>query len=563
MISVDNVMQQNLPKLEQRPWLRKPASWVLKHLLHEREIQAFQQQYPALDGIEFVEQVLDFFHFSYSVRDSELERIPSHGRTVIIANHPIGSLDGLALLKLISDIRSDVKILANDWLMQLPPLQPLLLPVNTFAGKTAKQTVNAVAEHLNNDGAVIVFPSGEVSRLRPQGGRDTRWQKGFLRFARSTKAAILPIYINAHNSAWFYGASMVYKPLATALLVKEMFRQQAKSISFRIGEVIPYEAFGQDPAPLPNQVQRFRRHLYRMGRDKSLVFPTLPAVAKPESRQALKNAVEACEWLGETPDGKAIYLYRYQGSSPILREIGRLRELAFRAVGEGTWQRRDLDNYDAYYFQLILWDPNQLEIVGAYRLGDSAKIQAEKGEQGLYSRAFFVYQNAMQQYIENGLELGRSFVQPRYWGKRSLDYLWQGIGAFLRKHPNYRYLFGAVSMSGEFPAPVQDAIVQFYKYYFPTQQLAVMPITPFLLQQENPDYRVSGDYQKDFANLKQLCTDHHVSIPTLYKQYAELCEPGGVQFLGFGLDKAFNSVDGLVLVDIHRLKEKKRRRYLA
>ena len=356
MISVEQVLSQNLPGLTAKPWLYKPVKGALRRLLHEQDFIDFAQRYPHLQGLEFVEQVLDYFNFRYSVRDNEIERIPTTGRIVIIANHPIGSLDGLALLKLVSDIRSDVKVVANQLLMALKPLHNLLLPVNNMSGGTERRALDNIQQHLANEGALILFPSGEVSRLRPEGIRDGKWHSGFLRFANNAKAPILPIYIDGRNSALFYGASMLYKPLATMLLVQEMFKQQRKKLEMRIGEQIPHEAFANLALETQAKVKLFKKHLYRLAKDKAPLFSTQSAIAHPEDRIVLKKAVENCELLGETADGKQIYLYQHQQSSPLLREIGRLREFAFRAVGEGSGLRRDIDRFDSHYEQLILWD---------------------------------------------------------------------------------------------------------------------------------------------------------------------------------------------------------------
>src|SRR5690606_38051102 len=292
MISVEQVLSQNLPGLTAKPWLYKPVKGALRRLLHEQDFIDFAQRYPHLQGLEFVEQVLDYFNFRYSVRDNEIERIPTTGRIVIIANHPIGSLDGLALLKLVSDIRSDVKVVANQLLMALKPLHNLLLPVNNMSGGTERRALDNIQQHLANEGALILFPSGEVSRLRPEGIRDGKWHSGFLRFASNAKAPILPIYIDVRNSALFYGASMLYKPLATMLLGHEMFKQQRKKLERRIGEQIPYEAFANLALETQAKVKLFKKHLYRLPKDKAPLFSTQSAIAHPEDRIVLKKAVE-------------------------------------------------------------------------------------------------------------------------------------------------------------------------------------------------------------------------------------------------------------------------------
>uniref|UniRef100_UPI004047305A GNAT family N-acyltransferase n=1 Tax=Rheinheimera sp. TaxID=1869214 RepID=UPI004047305A len=568
MISVDQVLSQNLPGLTNRPWLYKPVKGALRRLLHEQDFINFAGRYPHLQGLEFVEQVLDHFNFRYSVRDNEVERIPTSGRVVIIANHPIGSLDGLALLKLISDIRPDVKVVANQLLMALKPLHNLLLPVNNMHGGTERRALDNIQQHLAAEGALILFPSGEVSRLRPDGIRDGKWHNGFLRFASNAKAPILPIFIDGRNSALFYGASMLYKPLATMLLVQEMFNQQRKKLEMRIGEQIPYDAFANLALETQAKVKLFKKHLYRLAKDKPALFITQSAIAHPEDRISLKKAVEQCELLGETADGKQIYLYQHQQSSPILREIGRLREFAFRAVGEGSGLRRDIDRFDSHYEQLILWDKDDLEIVGAYRFANTRKILAAHGESGLYTATLFQFDSSMATYLNAGLELGRSFVQPRYWGKRSLEYLWYGIGAYLKRNPDIRYLFGGVSLSGSYPQAARDLMVYFYSLYFSDTCSSAVSKQPYQLPQviltELQQHFSGTNYLEDFTQLKHLLANMGLSIPTLYKQYSELCEPGGVKFLAFGTDPDFaNCVDGLVLVDLTKLKAAKRTRYLS
>jgi putative hemolysin len=567
MISVEQVLAQNLPQLSNKPWLYKPVKGALRRLLHEQDFIAFASRYPHLQGLEFVEQVLDYFNFRYSVRDNEIERIPTSGRIVIIANHPIGSLDGLALLKLVSDVRPDVKVVANQILMALEPLHNLLLPVNNMSGGTERRALDNIQRHLAAEGALILFPSGEVSRLRPEGIRDGKWHNGFLRFATNAKAPILPIFIDGRNSALFYGASMLYKPLATMLLVKEMFKQQRKKLEMRIGEQIPYEAFANMALETQAKVKLFKKHLYRLAKDKAPLFITQSAIAHPEDRITLKKAVESCDLLGQTGDGKQIYLYCHQQSSPILREIGRLREFAFRAVGEGSGLRRDIDRFDSHYEQLILWDKDDLEIVGAYRFANTRKVLAEYGENGLYTASLFQFDANMQPYLDAGLELGRSFVQPRYWGKRSLEYLWYGIGAYLKRNPDIRYLFGGVSLSNSYPQAARDLMVYFYSLYFSDAACAAVSKQPYQLPQailSELQQHFSGDnYLEDFTQLKHLLANMGVSVPTLYKQYSELCEPGGVKFLAFGTDPDFaNCVDGLVLVDMTMLKASKKARYI-
>jgi putative hemolysin len=564
MFTVSEVLEKHYPKVVNKPILSKTLSFVLRHLLHEREMLEFAQEYPHYQGLDFVEQVLQYFNISYSARDVEKERLPNQGKLVIIANHPIGSLDALALIKLVSEVRQDIKVVGNDMLMALKPLHAILLPVNNIQGGTAKQHIQNIQSHLQAEGVVIVFPAGEVSRLRPQGIRDTRWQSGFLRIAKQAKSPILPVFIDAKNSPLFYGLSMIYKPLASMLLVKEMFKHKRQHLPMRVGEIIPYESYSNNKITRNQHVALFKKHLYKIGQGKHGVFKTQTAIAPAENRTELQHALKnTCENLGETSDGKTMYLYQHQGSSPILREIGRLREVAFRAVGEGTNKRRDIDRYDAAYYHLILWDKEDLEVAGAYRFGDAKMIIEKDSVNGLYSASLFDYGPEMAPYFSQGLELGRSFVQPKYWGKRSLDYLWFGIGAFLQRHPGFRYLFGPVSLSDHYPKAAKDLLVQFYTLYFACTKGIATAKLPYLLPKDYSHSFSGDDYKTDFNQLKHLLANMGMVVPTLYKQYSETYQSGGVHFIDFNIDPDFNHcVDGLMLADLNALKPKKRARYM-
>lgn len=566
MFTVDAILSQYYPGLAARPLLTMPVRGVLRRLLHEDRFVDFAEQYPHLRGMDFVEQVLETLQCTYTVAERERENIPASGRVMIIANHPIGSLDGLALLKLVHDCRPDVRIVANDLLETITPLRPCLLSVKIMAGVTRKEQIGQIERALANEEAVIIFPAGEVSRFSPKGIQDGAWRKGFVRLAARAKAPILPIHVRGRNSLVFYTASMLFKPLSTLMLIGEMFHQRSQPLKLTIGGVIPYAAYSGLKIRDKDKADLLRKHLYRIGAGKKGILPTETAIARPERRVVLKKQVQAGERLGTTPDGKSIYLFAGDEQSPVLREIARLREITFRAVGEGSGKRRDMDEFDRYYRHLVLWSEEDLEIVGAYRLADAGAVVRERGCAGLYSHSLFQFDQADFPYLDGGLELGRSFVQQRYWGKRSLDYLWYGIGAFLRRNPQYQYLFGPVSISNAMPQMAKELLIFFYKLYFSDAGTRPCSRNPFRFSLPLTDLACSfqgNNYQQDLTHLKSLLATMGTSIPTLYKQYTELCQPGGVVFLDFNIDRDFgNCVDGLVVVDTARLKANKRKRYI-
>lgn len=569
MINIEAAVSAKFPQLAATPaMLRKPAFNFLRHILHEEEINAFLLDNADSRGFHWIDRVFEHLNFSYSVSAVERANIPDSGRVVIFANHPIGSLDGLALLRLVGEVRSDVKIIANDLLSSFSALEPFLIPVDNMTGGSALRSYRNVLAELEQERAVIVFPAGEVSRASPLGVSDPFWRPGFLHFARKARAPLLPILVKARNSLLFYCASMLYKPISTMLLSDELFKHKSNTIGFRVGEMIQAKKLYSEEVPDRALVQRLRKHLYKLEKPTRGAFETERAIAHPESRQVLQQELKQGKLLGLTRDNNAIILCDWSADSAVIREIGRLRELAFRRVGEGTGKRRDLDQYDRHYRHLVVWDREALEIAGAYRLGEGAAILKNQGEQGLYTSSLYRYHPDFLPYIENGLELGRSFVHPKYWGKQSLDYLWQGLGAYLATRPDIRYLFGPVSMSADYPRELAEELVFFYSKYYPAQQQLVTTLNPFVPRSSNSE-RLQAKYADidqatAFTMLQDAFAKADLRIPVLFRQYAALFDDGGFQTLTFSIDPDFTDcIDGLCLTDLQLLKPAKRQRYLS
>lgn len=564
MFILDNVLDDLWPQA-------RPALWqktLLRRLLHEEEFQAFAASHPHLRGLDMVEQVLEHLHIRCDIAPRELDNIPEHGPVVIMANHPTGTLDGLALLYAVSRVRRDVKVMTNRMLTHLEPLSALFIPVDNINGRTRKSSLAHMEQQLQNGGVLIFFPAGEVSRLSRQGIADGRWHTGFIKLAAKYRTPLLPAFIHARNSALFYASALVSPTLPLLLLMQQMFRRRNSRLPLTIGQRIPWESWHSPQSDLRDLTQKCRQHVQRLGKGLPGKFRTESAIARAEDRATLRRELAKAECLGRTADGKVIYLWQrgdVQQEAPLLRELGRLREIAFRAVGEGSGKRRDTDRYDDDYLHLILWDEQDLEIVGAYRFIPTAQQVANRGLDGLYSYSLFHYDEKMDAILRHGIELGRSFIQPRYWGRRGLDYLWSGIGAYLARYPQYRYLFGPVSISGGLPPAARDLLVAFYRLWFPAHRTLAASRSPYPATLPDVLAQFTGeDYNDDLTRLKSLLSNLGCGIPPLYKQYSELCEPGGVQFIDFGSDPAFNHcIDGLVLVDLTRLKSSRYARYIG
>ena len=569
MLQLERRLQERFPH-----WFRGRRARLARPLLHGI---GRWSRFDALDGFiasarhlrdfAFVEAALEFLQARHVVDPAEVARIPARGRLLIVANHPSGALDALALLDVVGRVRRDVKIVANDLLSALDGLQGLLLPVRILGGRPSADSLRAIEAALEGGQCVIVFPAGEVARLGLRGVTDGRWRRGFLRFARATGAPVLPIRVDARNSALFYGASALFKPAGTALLAREMFRR--RPIALRIGRPLQLPD-GGDPDRLLREV---RRELHAIGTPRERCAADSPAAAIPGASiepligaidpAAVRAGIEAMASLGETFDGKQIRVGRLSAGAPLLREIGRLRELTFRAVGEGTGRRLDVDLYDSWYDHIVLWDAAASKVAGAYRVARGAQVLAERGLAGLYTASLFRYADDAIPRLAAGMELGRSFVAPEYWGGRSIDYLWQGIGAYLARHPGVRYLHGPVSISAALPLEAREQIVAYYTHYYGSDAGAATSRQPFAYRAAPPQFDVL-DAQLGFRVLRNNLDALGATLPMLYKQYTELCEPGGARFLAFGVDPAFSdAVDGLIEVDLQQLRPRKRERYLV
>ncbi|MDR0780423.1 MAG: lysophospholipid acyltransferase family protein [Pseudomonadales bacterium] len=568
MIDVEAAVSGKFPLLANSPaFVRTPALGWLKRLLHEAEINDFLIRH-CDSGFEWIARVFERLDFSYTVSARERANIPDRGRVVIVANHPLGSLDGLALLKLVGEVRRDVKIVANDLLTQCSPLNSLLIPVDNLGGGASIRSFRQVLRELEQERAVIVFPAGEVSRASPTGVKDGPWRPGFLHFARKTHSPVLPIQVQARNSLLFYGASLLFKPIGTLLLPDEMFKQQARVIHFCIGAPIPVKQLESSDLHDRTVVKRLRKHVYKLHKPHQSRFITERTVAHPEPRQLLQQELKAAQLLGVTRDNNAIYLVDWQPDSAVLREIGRLREFSFRKVGEGSGKTRDLDDYDCYYRHLVLWDREALEIAGAYRLGEGKRILAARGFAGFYTNSLFHYTQDILPYLERGVELGRSFVSPAYWGKASLDYLWQGIGAYLAHHPEVQYLLGPVSMSADYSGALMQELVYYFNTYYKASTELASAQRPFALPcavSQRLAARYTGqDRKSGFALLQEAFAAENRKIPVLFKQYAALFDDDGFQTLVFSRDPDFaDCLDGLCMADLRKLKASKRERYVT
>jgi putative hemolysin len=529
-----------------KPFMRPHATQLFSNQARE-----FLHKAGDVAGMEFIDQILESCNVNYLSSRRGRQNIPATGRVLIVVNQPLGALEALALLRCIGEVRSDIKLASTGLLTDWPQLQEHLIYLDRSSSGALRRGWRAALAALAQEQVLIVCSAGRNPLLPPSRRKDDKWYSRLLRLAVATRASLLPVYMQGkilNNNVLHLGG---FGPIG-----------QRQELQIHPGEMVPCSAL--QSGSLRSRRKLLRLHLKRISKGKPGLLATEKTIIHPHHPQACRAELKAAPLLGETVDGQQIYLVDYAPGSAVMREIGRLREYTFRNVGEGTGQRKDIDAYDRYYRHLVLWNESNLEIVGAYRLGEAAAITATRGVQGLYCNELFEFSAELQQELPRAIELGRSFVQPKYWGKRSLEYLWSGIFAYLAQHPQVRYVYGPVSISNAYPEPAKQAIVSFYMQYFGGQPLACAR-RPYVIDHGAatlPQF-AGGDYKEDFARLKEYLAFFDTKVPALYKQYTELFEQGGAQFFAFNVDPDFGyCVDGLVWVDLEKIKKKKREHYL-
>lgn len=573
MLNVQKSFHKKFPDL-----IKKSPKWAisllvrfLEKLFHEKEFNAVLSTNEHLRGLAFVNSTLEKFKMSYTVDANQLKNIPATGKLIVISNHPTGAQDSFSLVQLIGKMRENkkVKILINDAFVDAPQGKSLAIPVSNTTGAITKSSVKAINEALENEEAVVIFPSGMVNRMRLKGLVDTKWMSSFFKIAQRTNTPILPVKIKGRNSCLFYFISFFLpKSLSGLMLAHEFAIAGLKpALHMTIGEVVPASSFSDKSISAKEYISMFYKHVYTLGTDKISQLRTETTITSPKNRKELKNEVNKAEYLGKTIDGKKIILANAEDSPFLIKELGRIREISFRAIGGGTGTARDNDLYDTYYKHMILWDDEDLEIVGAYRIGECKSIIKEKGNQGLYTSKLCDFKEEFKDYCDISVELGRSFVQPKYWGSRALDNLWQGIGAYLAHNPQIRYTYGTVTINADTPKKAVNALVYFYMLYFACTNNMMVAKTPYIVDEKDKlelEKMFDGlPYKEGFIVLKKHLKELGTSVPTLFKQYTELYEDGAVRFFGFNINEAWSGVvEGFIIADNSCMKEAKRKRYI-
>lgn len=566
------------------PFLPGLPGFAGKFIPLDQARELYQRVRQAPQGFQ-LEALLDDMKVKLEAQAADLERIPVKGPLVAVANHPFGVLDGVALTVLLSRVRSDVKILTNSLLDCIPELHRHCIFVDPFnaassTDKNLKPLKQALA-WLCQGGALAVFPAGEVSQwnVREAQVTDPTWNSTAARLARKTGAAALPVYFCGRNSGRFQVLGLINPRLRTLFLLAEFLQQRGKNVEIRIGNAIPQQLIANlDNDEEATEYLRLRTYLLSHRGKKPISLPAKMRAVLPHKQEKIAAEVPArfvIDDIAALPPERlllenaefAVFAAKASELPHALEEIGRLREVTFRAAGEGTGRSIDIDRFDAYYWHLLLWNKEKREIAGAYRAGNTDEIIRAHGIKGLYTNTVFRYNEQLFLKIGSALELGRSFVRPEYQRQYApLLLLWKGIARFVAAHPETPVLFGAVSISNEYSSVSREMIVRYFEQRESGGEFAdlVHARTPFRAPKlRRWDCGALCSALRDLDELAEPIS--HVEedgkgLPILLRQYAKV----GGRLVGFNLDRKFSDViDGLVIVDLRQTDASVLERYMG
>ncbi len=546
---------------------------LVMHLMKMKKVNKLYTELASESGMGFINKLLETLDIRFELDPADLSKIPEKGAFITVSNHPFGGLDGMLLIKILSEKRPDVKILASSLLKKITPLNDFFLfdanEEPTDAAVKMRKNIRLSYEHLSAGGCLGIFPAGEVSGYDLYYNvSDQEWQFPIIKLIKKAHVPVLPVYFSGSNSRVFHLLGMINPQLQDIKLPSELLNKKNKVITVRIGQAIrPVEI---DEFTDVHQFGRYlRAKTYSLGAYANVEvkkFFRLSPVRKISKQEEVAPPVDRSLLIDEIGEIRTNYtLFSLKNYTVfcapsklipnVLNEIGRLREITFRLAGEGTNRSVDIDEYDLYYHQLFIWDNDENCIVGAYRIGKGNDILHQFGMHGFYIKSLFRVRPKFKPVLKQSLELGRSFVVKAYQRKPlPLFMLWKGLLYFLLKNPQYRYLLGPVSISNNYSPVSKDSIIRFITMNYYNRNLAkyVRPRKAYRFISENPEVNLlienaGGDLNK-FDKLIGDIDKMNSGIPVLLKKYLSL----NAKILAFNVDPNFNNcLDGLIILDVY------------
>ena len=554
------------------------VGWILLRLLRISKVNKIYQKHKDKKDLPFLNGILDEFQIEFEIPEEDLKRIPKNGAFITVSNHPLGGIDGILLLKLLLEHRPDYKIIANFLLHRIAPLKPYVMPVNPFENhKDAKSSLlglKSSLQHLQDGRPLGIFPAGEVSTYRD--GKlmvDKPWELGAVKLIKKAEVPVIPIYFHAKNSWLFYILSKISDTFRTAKLPSELLSQKNRVIKVRIGKPISVKD-QQEYKDISSFYEYLRKKTYMLAnpfekKTQNILSTQNLKIAIPPKKIISQKNIQGCikEVASLRKNGKRLlesknYEVFFASAKEIpnlLQEIGRLREITFRDIGEGTNKAIDIDKFDKYYHHLFLWDQEVKALVGSYRMGLGKDIYKKYGIAGFYIQTLFRLEPELHGMMEQTIEMGRAFIIKEYQQKpMPLFLLWKGIVHITLRYPEYKYLMGGVSISNQFSDFSKSLMIEFMKshYYDPYIAQYIQPKKEFKVKLKDADKdfvfdAAKADMQK-FDKVIDEIEPGALRIPVLIKKYVKQ----NARLVAFNVDPKFNNaVDGLMYIKVSDIPE--------
>ena len=546
------------------------ASFLME-IIKINEVNSILSNTRDLDGLGFIDKILEILKIRIDFKELEIKNFPSSGAFIAIANHPYGGIEGLVLLKLLCTIRPEAKLMANFLLKKIPNISQYLVAVNPFETiqhPSSVQGIKTTWKLLDEGVPIAIFPAGEVSayQMEVQRVTDKQWHPVVGKLIAKANVPVVPVYFHGHNGLLFNLLGMIHPMLRTAKLPSELFNKQGYTIRLRIGKPVQKEKLAQYSNPT-RLLGYLRARTYMLGagleneqkllRTKSLfkVKKKPGVVIEEQDAKILSQEIDALRIAGKICQERNYEVFISEASNIpyILKEIGRLREITFRSVGEGTNKAVDLDRYDVYYHHLFIWDKENHLLVGAYRVGKGDEIFYSYGKKGFYLAELFKVKKELFPLLEQSLELGRSWVRKEYQQKPlPLFLLWKGIMKFLQKNAQYKYLAGPVSISNQFSSLSKSLMVNYILMHHFDAELAryVKPRKAFRTDFSDISVDLLLEAKTSLKDVDSLISEleqTNMKIPVLLRQYISL----NAKIICFNIDPKFSdSLDGFLILNV-------------
>jgi len=549
------------------------SGWLLMKVLKISNLNKFYDKNKHLKDVAFLNAILDDLEIKFEIPEEDFKRLPKEGAYITISNHPLGGIDGVLLLKLMLEREPNFKIIANFLLHRIAPLKKYIMPVNPFENhKDAKSSVIGIKEtliHLSEGKPLGMFPAGEVSTYKD--GKlvvDKPWEEGAIKVIRKAQVPVVPIYFHAKNSQLFYFLSKIGDTLRTAKLPSEVFSQKDRVIKVRIGK--PISVNEQNEYESIEEYSNFlRKKTYMLSKPfvKEKPFLTTPNIKLPkkgpkaivtgalvENMILEVNALRAADCRLLQSKNYEVFFAKATEIPNILHELGRLREITFREVGEGTNESTDIDKFDKYYHHMFLWDDEAKKIAGAYRMGLGSEIYSKYGMEGFYLNELFRFEPELHDMMSKSIEMGRAFIIKEYQQKpMPLFLLWKGIIHTTLRFPEHKFLLGGVSISNQFSEFSKSLMIEFMKsnFYDPYIAQYIHPKKEFKVKLKDADKDfVFNEAESDLNKFDKIIDELEpgtLRLPVLIKKYIKQ----NARVVAFNVDPLFNNaVDGLMYIRI-------------